>query len=307
MLSTPSHPTRTLYVNGHSLVASALNPHQPGQPTILLHRITASIAAWSAQEAAPWLATGPCFSLSLPGHFPARFPVGFDEHDIDAEMIADTLSAGIRALVGDTPVTLVGHSTGGFAALAVAATAPQQVQRVVSVSGFARGQWTGVLGWNQRTVRAGRIGQGLFRALYDLCRQTRRIFKASLRIYVYDTARFYAYPGLDDYLTRCLPNYRGLDLHAMAHYFARMPELDISSWLPRISVPMLLVTGANDPTVPATESVRIARRMPRATLRTLPECGHLPALEQPAALEAVVRPWLAATSDAKGTGNSAAC
>jgi pimeloyl-ACP methyl ester carboxylesterase len=305
MLSTPARPSHTLRVNGHSLVASALNPDQSGQPTIFLHGITASIAAWSAQEAAPWLASGPCFSLSLPGHFPARFPTRFSCDDISAEMVAATLSAGIRALVGDTPVTLVGHSTGGFAALAVAASAPQQVQRVVSISGFARGQWSGVLGWNQRTVRAGRIGQGVFHALYALCRQTRGIFKASLRIYVHHPARFYAYPGLDDYLTRCLPNYRGLDLHAMAHYFARMPEIDISDWLPRIRAPVLLVTGANDPTVPATESARIAPLIPRSTLRTLEACGHLPALEQPAALEAVVRPWLAATADFQGSGNSA--
>jgi pimeloyl-ACP methyl ester carboxylesterase len=200
----------------------------------------------------------------------------------------------------------VGHSTGGFAALAVAASAPQQVQRVVSISGFARGQWTGVLGWNQRIVRAGRIGQRLFHTLYDLCRQTRGIFKASLRIYVHDTARFYAYPGLDDYLTRCLPNYRGLDLLAMAHYFARMPDIDISAWLRRISAPVLMVTGANDPTVPATESTRIAPLISRATLRTLPACGHLPALEQPAALEAVVRPWLAATSGDQGWRSSVA-
>jgi pimeloyl-ACP methyl ester carboxylesterase len=36
----------------------------------------------------------------------------------------------------------------------------------------------------------------------------------------------------------------------------------------------------------------LAEQIPRAQLHTLPDCGHLPTLEQPEATSALMRHWL---------------
>lgn len=286
----------TLRVGDHMLVASALNQGTPGSAIVLLHGITASNAAWDSGQARSWLEYGPCYALSLPGHYPASFLRRSTRDKISASELAETLAAGIRALVGDTPVTLVGHSTGAFAALAVAAVAPAQVARVVSIAGFARGRWTGILGHNQRLAQAGPVGRALVRTLYALCRQRYALYKASLRFYVHDHRRFYATPGLDAYLRASFPNFQRLDLHAVTHYFRHMPAIDISPWLARIRVPVLLVAGLDDPIVPAQESSRMATLLPDASLRLIAACGHVPFLEQPVIFRDVVDAWLVATT-----------
>jgi pimeloyl-ACP methyl ester carboxylesterase len=60
-----------LNVANHSLAAICLNPGTPGEPVILLHGITGSISFWQTKPAAYLLAVGPCYALSLPGHYPA--------------------------------------------------------------------------------------------------------------------------------------------------------------------------------------------------------------------------------------------
>ena len=127
-------------VEGQRLAALPINPGASGEPVILLHGITASVYTWQVN---PWpviLEQGPCYALSLPGHYPAQFPPGFRREQLTAEMMARVLTATIRQLAGDRPVTLIGHSTGGFAALDIAAHTPEIAARVVSIAGFARGR-----------------------------------------------------------------------------------------------------------------------------------------------------------------------
>ena len=73
------------------------------------------------------------------------FTLDFLQDSLTVEMIVHVLTAAIRNLVGNQSVILVGHSTGGFAALAIAAHTPEIVRCVVSISGFAQGIWTGML------------------------------------------------------------------------------------------------------------------------------------------------------------------
>jgi pimeloyl-ACP methyl ester carboxylesterase len=126
-----------LHIDGHQLAAVCLNTDASGQPVILLHGITSSLYAWAIQPPCV-LAQGPCYSLSLPGHFPAIFPADLRPQALTAETIAHVLVAAIRELVGDRPVTLIGHSTGGFAALALTGdrdpiVPPAQAQQIAGL------------------------------------------------------------------------------------------------------------------------------------------------------------------------------
>jgi len=62
--------------------------------------------------------------------------------------------------------------------------------------------------------------------------------------------------------------------------------------LPRISVPTLVISGEDDFTCdPITQAQRIHEALPSSTLAIIPESGHLPWIEQPAAFDAACEQW----------------
>ncbi|MBN1888498.1 MAG: alpha/beta hydrolase [Thermoflexales bacterium] len=285
-----------MQIEGHTLAALPLNPGAAGQPLVLLHGITGSINFWITAPPPYLLEQGPCYALSLPGHSPAAFPAGFRAESLTAEMIARVLAAAIRELVGSQPVTLIGHSSGGFAALSIAAHTPEIAQRVLSIAGFAHGQWTGALGLYQRLVRSGSLGQGLFKAIYKSAGASRTMFRLGWTMYVADRRAMDAYPYLDQALNNTHPDVKRLDLDAMIHYFSRMPEIDISNLLPRITAPTLAVAGERDPIVPPAQARLVAHEVPNAELALIEGAGHMPFLERPAEYERVVSSWLRKTA-----------
>jgi len=207
-------------------------------------------------------------------------------------MIAEVLTAAIHKLLGNQPVILVGHSTGGFAALAIAAYTPKIARCVISISGFAQGKWIGALGVYQKLIRLGFPGKILFKLAYISIRLPRPLFRASLRFYAADSCRLFAYPHLDAIIDKALPYYRQLNLNAMGQYFAVMPDIDISSWLPRITAPTLVLCGENDSTVPPAQSHLIAGKVPNASLEVIKGVGHTLMLEDHIEYQRIVGEWL---------------
>lgn len=64
--------------------------------------------------------------------------------------------------------------------------------------------------------------------------------------------------------------------------------------LPAIAVPTLVAVGAADTLTPPELAQEIAAAIPGARYAELPGCGHLPPLEAPAAVTALLAGWLAA-------------
>ena len=286
---------QTLSIEGHTLAALCLNPGATGEPIILIHGITASISSWQVN---PWpyvLEQGPCYSLSLPGHFPAAFPSGFQQEQLTAEMMARIMAAAIHELVGERPVTLMGHSTGGFSVLNIAARYPDLARRVVSIAGFAHGRWIGFLGAYQKLVRMGDTGKAIFKALYRLAGASPGVFRFVLRTYAADVKAMYSNPDIDESVELNLFNYQNLDLDAMVQYFSVMPEIDITSLLPQIQAPTLAIAGDRDPTVPPDESRKIASLVPNAELALIPGAGHVPFWERPKEYQTALFTWLEKT------------
>ena len=91
-------------VEGHTLVVRTLDAQTDGPPVVCLHGITASVFFWTPSQVAPFTDLGPCYALSLPGHYPAIFPAEFSEQALTAEHITDVLAQALRAHVGDFPV-----------------------------------------------------------------------------------------------------------------------------------------------------------------------------------------------------------
>ena len=97
-------------------------------PVLAIHGITASHLAWQlVAEALPDLRIiapdlrGRGRSSELPG------PYGFDQHADDLARLIDQLGLG--------PVPIVGHSMGGFVAVAVAHRHPELISGVLLLDG----------------------------------------------------------------------------------------------------------------------------------------------------------------------------
>jgi pimeloyl-ACP methyl ester carboxylesterase len=69
---------------------------------------------------------------------------------------------------------------------------------------------------------------------------------------------------------------------------------DSSAALRAADVPALVVHGAEDAIIPVDAARAMAELLPQADLVVLPDAGHLPQLEVPAALTTAVTTWLSA-------------
>jgi pimeloyl-ACP methyl ester carboxylesterase len=66
----------------------------------------------------------------------------------------------------------------------------------------------------------------------------------------------------------------------------------LAKWLHRIDVPTLLVWGEHDRLFPKDYAYAFQRLIPGATTMIVPDCGHVPHLEQPAVFVAAVRDFI---------------
>jgi pimeloyl-ACP methyl ester carboxylesterase len=282
---------QTINTHGLTLAALPLGNQREGEPLVLLHGVTHSVYFWQPDPL--YTEFGPCWSLSLPGHFPACTPAE-KLWPFTAESVIDPLADAIKQLCGDQPVNLIGVSTGGFAALGLAARYPTLVRRVISISGFARGRWIGSFGMLQGLARGGSLGQSLFRATSDIAGGNPLAVRMVLATAGpnWQMKPLLRYPYLDAVLKAMQPAINQADVEALFAYFSAMPEIDISAWLGAIRAPTLLIAGGRDPIVATDQSRQIANLVPGAQLHIFPEAGHLPNFEHYKEYCALVRAWL---------------
>jgi pimeloyl-ACP methyl ester carboxylesterase len=279
-------------IEGHKIVAISYNEDQSAPPVVFIHGIMSSVYAWSVAQTPIINERFRWYSLSLPGHYPAMLPSGFQREELTAEAIARVLTTAIRQLVGDQPVILAGHSTGGFAVLDIAAHTPDIAFSVISISGFVHGRWTGVLGILQRLARLGPIGRALFRANLKVLTSSYAIYRASTGFYAADRQALYAWPELESALRTLFPYAQHLDRNAMLHYFERMPNINIGPLLPQIRAPTLALSGDSDPIVPPDQSQLIAANVADGELVSFEGAGHMPMCERPAHYHDAITKWM---------------
>lgn len=281
--------TQELHIDGHKLVARALNPNTPGIPFILLHGITLSVNAWDTD--AVLRQYGPCYSLSLPGHYPATMPPDFNKEMITPEMIGQVLGQAIKRLVGETPVVLVGHSTGGFAALATAAVFPALARGIVCLGAFARGKWTGVYGMSQTLARHSSVGRLLSRTTFKVVMSNPFLYRLGWHT-VANSRSLNAYPERSALLESTYQNAKHIDMDSVIDYFSVMPDIDISPLLKQITAPTIAITGDKDPVVPPEQSKLIAATIPNGQAVIVKGGGHFLFFETPDEYNTILNNWL---------------
>lgn len=252
-----------------------------GSPAlVLLHGFGAGVFSWrevlaplSRRQAV--VAFGrPGFGLTerpLPGEWRGPNPYSADAQ---AQLTIDLLDRlGIREAV------LIGHSAGGTIAALVALRYPERVRGLVLESTPIYGD-VGPPSWLRRVlrrVRLRRLGPWLLRT-----------FKAwgvaALERAWHDPSRLT--PEIIDGYTRPL-RVKDWDRALWEFTLASRP-LSLATRLSEIRVPTLVITGDDDQLVDPAESRRLAADLPHARLVVVPECGHIPHEERPAAFVAAV-------------------
>jgi len=193
------------------------------------------------------------------------------------EQLAGDLAAMLESLAIER-VTLIGHSLGGFVALAYARMYAERVARL------------GLVG---SRLAADSSEQAVFRrALSD-------------RIEVANSGA----EAVEAFLPRLLPAHRLADSDLVARIRAigaessaaglaavlrgmalRDSAFDIAADL---AMPVAVMVGAEDPAVSLAEMEACVAAFPDATLTVLPGSGHLPMLEAPEAFEKAIEALLA--------------
>jgi pimeloyl-ACP methyl ester carboxylesterase len=283
---------RLVDVDGHRMAAIVANDNAGGTPLVLLHGITLSPRFWaphlppSIRDGRHWL------SLSLPGHHPGTMPL-LPRRAITPELFAHLIDATLQEVIGDRRAIVIGYSTGGFAALALAAHRPERVRAVCSINGFAYGPWGGTLGLLQQLAGMGAPGAALFRVLSQLSVSSKAIFGLVLGQYAGDRAAYRTSPVAGQTLDAIFPDVHRHDPEVMRRLFDGLRDVDLRPDLARIAVPTLIVGGDRDPILPPEHQRDVAEHIPGSELVLFDGCGHLFYAERTARYQRVLTNWLA--------------
>ena len=218
------------------------------------------------------LASARLYAMQIPALW--RFgPVTVADHTRD-----DSMAGIARRILGAAPprFALAGLSMGGYIAFEIVRQAPARVAKLALLDTSARPDTPEQSATRERQIElaaAGRLGE-----VADT--QFARTVHAARRA---DTQ-------LRD-LNRLMAEDVGVD-GFRRQQLATMRRPDSRPLLGQIRAPTLVLVGEQDELTPPARAAEIAAAIPGARLLTVPQCGHLSTLEQPAPVTQALCAWL---------------
>jgi 3-oxoadipate enol-lactonase len=253
-------------ING---VQSAFTDAGEGLPLVFIHGFPLSRGAWSRQVDA----LTPKYRVIAPD---LR---GFGESGASSgPVFMSRYAEDIHALLlhlGTGPVILVGHSMGGYVALAFAKAFPELLRGLVLVGTKAGGDAPEVAAARRATAEKVRT-EGIASVVESMA--PKMLAAANTDAGMALTVRGFMQPASQEGVIGALLG------------MAERP--DAGDWAGKIRVPTLVVAGADDILILPSESEALAKAIPDAQLTLIPRAGHLVAFEQPEAFNEAVSAWL---------------
>lgn len=227
--------------------------------------------------------------LNYRGHGRSGLPR--EPHRVTLPHLAEDL-AWVMGRLGFSSATLIGHSMGVQVALETAARHPERVTGLV----LCCGSYGRVLD----TFRHTDLGARLLPVL-DAVTVTWRDAVSGLVRALLPSPLSYALAALTEIKAEKI---RPSDLQPYLDHFARMPmdlfmgllsdasERTALQLLPRLTMPALVIAGADDGFTPLATSERLAQTLGRAEFLVVPNSSHTAPLEQPEAFERAILGFL---------------
>lgn len=245
-----------------------------GHPVVFVHGLLASSASWQ-DVLVPASAGRPAIAVDLPGFGCSDRPWPSD-YSVDGT--ARSLLTYLDAR-GIARAALVGNSLGGAIAMFIAAEHPERITHLV-LAAPATAETR--IRWPVGMLRVRRIGEAA------LATARRSLVAYGLRHWLFaDAARVTDYAIDDAWIPLTVPGTRRAALAAIRTDRRRFHGLE-----ERVRVRTLIVWGAEDRLLPVRDGSRLAGRIKGSRLVVLPNAGHLPQREQPAAFSRAVAPFL---------------
>jgi pimeloyl-ACP methyl ester carboxylesterase len=240
-----------------------------GTPVVLVHGFPFDRSIWSAQleelsdEAR-------VIAIDLPG-FGESEPLGEEEASIDG--YADAI-ARLAGETGLDRLVIVGHSMGGYVALAFARRHPEMLAGLGLVCTRP--------GPDTEQARQGRYT--MIENVRDKGAQA--VVDAMLPRLLSSSTRE-EQPGVEEQTREVMLRQGSDGIIAALQAMASRP--DSSPMLAQIEVPTAVIGGADDAIIPAAEEDLMAATIPGATQLRIDGAGHMPMLEQPERLNEALR------------------
>lgn len=195
----------------------------------------------------------------------------------------DTLTGDAVTLIrelGGAPVHWVGLSMGGFVGQRIAARHGDLLRTLTLLDTSARAEDPAKVGRNKLLAWVQQL-VGIKAVL------------GKVKPLLFGPA-FVADPASDAMIEEWVRRLTRLDRTAIRKaVYGVADRLPIEQEIAGITVPTLVVVGADDVATPPAEAEHIAARVPGAELRIVPSCGHSSTLEQPAAITGLIVKFLA--------------
>ena len=206
-----------------------------------------------------------------------------DELSSDTEcLVGDTLSDGTLSamaarILSDAPprFALAGISMGGRVALEIMRAAPARVTRLMLCDTNVRPDAAEQIARRRATNAA-------------------MLHASDLAALAAPAIAYMVHPDSDEGVWKALME---MILRVGAPAYVRQNEAviardELRPILAPIRVPTMVVVGANDLITPVILSQEISDAIPGATLHVIRDCGHLPPIEKPHVLAALMQKWL---------------
>lgn len=241
-----------------------------GLPVVLLHGFPLNGGLWRAQQK----------SLSdryrvltpdLRGHGASPAPPGVYE--------MATLARDMLALLDSLQIekaAILGHSMGGYAALAAWNLAPERFLALGLITSHA---WA--------DTDEGR--QGRLMLAQKVAAEGSQAAASAMMPRLFAPGRAEGDPVVEQVRQMILETSRAAIIGSLNGMAVRP---DMAALLKTISVPVLILAGEIDQIIPRSRSEEMAALLPNRTMAVIENAGHLPMLEQPAATTAAIRSFL---------------
>ncbi|MBM3970142.1 MAG: alpha/beta hydrolase [Planctomycetes bacterium] len=285
--------SHTISLPGQTLTALSANESAAGPPVVFIHGITASGNLWLPSMPAEIRDGRRWISLSLPGHYPAKIDRSTIESwdVVTSEIWASWYQTALQQLIGDEPTDFVGWSTGGFTSLAMGVHFPKRVRSILSISGFAIGEWLGLIGRFQR-MSLSALTRWMVRLGFGSVGGQRWLFDLVIGSGVGDFKAFRSSPVYEESMRDWFATFGQHDSVIMAELFRKISRVDLSDCIGRIGCPTLIAGGDSDPYIPASHTRWIADQVRGAELVLWPGAGHMFFAERTQEYQDLLVRWL---------------
>lgn len=253
-----------------------------GQPVVLLHNGGTSHAIWD--DITPRLDGFELFALDLLGFGASSKP----ERGYELETHVEILGAFIDEVVRQEPVCLVGNCMGSATSLAFAMQRPGSVRALVLIN----------------TLTAATFAKGIYGPMFGLPRRAPGLVSAMSKV---PLGTFFGRYGVRSQLGRCGIERRVHERADLCACYAGASQsralLQVLAGIPDYAVldrfepppgfpPICTIWGLENRVLRAEEGRALVRTLRPQRQEWLEGCGHLPMLERPERVAAILREFL---------------